>query len=254
MAAQAAAAAWGGLLRASILFACVCGASCLPDPLPPPADAFPMGGQQDGGSSGAGATGVVGDVNGDGLLDGADVWRLAQVLSSSAASPQADVNRDGKTDGRDIQYFVDSYLHPPVVGGCCLSGGSCLLAAESRCASLGGTYQGDGTVCSVLCPTQPPPVVFSTAPSRPPPYCNTAASSVVFTIRGTGFAAGATVVLSRPGQSDLLPASFARPSSGLINAEFALAGVSPGSRRITVTNPDGQTGVGAESFEIVDCP
>lgn len=58
---------------------------------------------------------LVGDVNGDGVVNAADATALvAALMDPSSPDPQAfqraDVNGDGQVDGRDIQAFVDALL------------------------------------------------------------------------------------------------------------------------------------------------
>ena len=55
-----------------------------------------------------------GDLNGDGVVDTADVDVLVEVLLGTDADPdhqrRADLNGDGAADGQDIQPFVDALL------------------------------------------------------------------------------------------------------------------------------------------------
>jgi len=65
------------------------------------------------------------DCNGNGIPDDCDI----------AAGTSSDANGDGIPD--ECQTF----------GACCLAGESCLLQSPAECASAGGTYQGDGSLC-----------------------------------------------------------------------------------------------------------
>jgi spore coat protein A len=44
--------------------------------------------------------------------------------------------------------LVVTYTPPPGVGACCLGSGSCIFATSPDCIAQGGTYRGDGTLCS----------------------------------------------------------------------------------------------------------
>ena len=109
----------------------------------------------------------LGDANGDGLLDDADVTALIAALlnpppSGTPAFCGADVNGDGAVNGLDVQALVDLLLtgavcSPPVTGACCLSDQTCVEDTVDGCFFAGGIYQGDRTICTA--DTCQPPVV-----------------------------------------------------------------------------------------------
>lgn len=109
----------------------------------------------------------LGDTNGDGLLDDADVQVLTAALLNPPATGtqafcQADVNADGAVNGLDIQALVDLLTNgatcpPPVTGACCFSDQTCVEDTVDGCFAAGGVYQGDETICTAN--TCQPPVV-----------------------------------------------------------------------------------------------
>jgi hypothetical protein len=53
-----------------------------------------------------------------------------------------------------IQGTIEHICLPPVAGACCLPSGQCQQMPPDQCASMGGHYYGDGTLCAALdrCP------------------------------------------------------------------------------------------------------
>ena len=52
-------------------------------------------------------TGILGDVNGDGVVDGLDIQPFVDLLTGGGYQAEADINSDAVVDGLDIQPFVD---------------------------------------------------------------------------------------------------------------------------------------------------
>ena len=50
---------------------------------------------------------ILGDVNGDGVVDGLDIQPFVDLLTGGGYQAEADINGDGVVDGLDIQPFVD---------------------------------------------------------------------------------------------------------------------------------------------------
>jgi spore coat protein A len=49
--------------------------------------------------------------------------------------------------------LIVTYLPPGPIGACCISDGTCTEVVESTCLQMGGTYQGDNTMCDMVsCP------------------------------------------------------------------------------------------------------
>lgn len=65
---------------------------------------------------------------------------------------------------------------------------------------------------------------------------------------GTGFLSGATVKLTKTGQSDLVASSVSVISSNQITCRFNLNGAATGTWDVVVTNPDAQTGTLTNAF------
>ncbi|MEW5805298.1 MAG: hypothetical protein AB1721_01015 [Patescibacteria group bacterium] len=81
---------------------------------------------------------------------------------------------------------------------------------------------------------------------------SSATSTVSFNITGENFQSGAKTKLSRPGFADIFPATectFVGPTS-LQSCEFDLTGKQTGFWNLVVINPDAQTGILPQGFEI----
>ncbi|NCO36276.1 MAG: hypothetical protein GW893_20750 [Armatimonadetes bacterium] len=75
-------------------------------------------------------------------------------------------------------------------------------------------------------------------------------SANISNLAGTGFQQGATVKLSRSGQSDIPATNVAVVSDGNITCTFDLDGKATGQWDVGVTNPDSQNGTLANGFTI----
>ena len=53
------------------------------------------------------AQGVAGDVNGDGMLNGADIQALLNLIAAESTDAIADINSDGMVNGADIQALLN---------------------------------------------------------------------------------------------------------------------------------------------------
>ncbi len=107
-----------------------------------------------------------------------------------------------------------------------------------------GPYNGERRAW-VACLNDAPAVsgiLPSTAPNTGP---------VQVTISGTGFLSGATVKLTRAGQSDLTGTGVSVPSSSTLTCSFNLTGEAPGQWDVVATNTDGQSGTLAKGFAVV---
>ena len=51
---------------------------------------------------------LVGDLNGDGVIDATDIDSLAQAIRDNDSSPKFDVNGDGQVDANDHQHFISN--------------------------------------------------------------------------------------------------------------------------------------------------
>lgn len=104
-----------------------------------------------------------GDMDGSSVVDVDDLPSFVVSLISPAPNACADVNGDNLVDGADIQPMTDLVLanggagtecpRPPT-GACCLPSGACLEGATpTGCANVNGIYQGSDIGCdSVTCP------------------------------------------------------------------------------------------------------
>ena len=61
-------------------------------------------------SSEAAEEGIKGDVNGDGVVDGADIQEVINTILSGTYVASADVNKDQAVDGADIQEVINVIL------------------------------------------------------------------------------------------------------------------------------------------------
>ena len=61
-------------------------------------------------------------------------------------------------DCESIANEICLVCNPPPTGACCFSDGSCAEETEDDCAAAGGSYNGDGTLCSSTECSQPPPL------------------------------------------------------------------------------------------------
>jgi PKD repeat protein len=73
-------------------------------------------------------------------------------------------------------------------------------------------------------------------------------------INGTGFLPGATVQLTRTGQSPISATNVTVTSPVMLNCSFDLAGKVIGKWNVVVTNTDGKSGVLTQGFEITPPP
>jgi hypothetical protein len=90
------------------------------------------------------------------------------------------------------------------------------------------------------------PTVSAISPSVAP---NTAAVNV--TISGLVFRSGATVKLTRAGQSDIMGTSVSVTSLSTLTCSFNLTGKALGQWNVVVTNTDGQSGTLENGFAVV---
>ena len=97
----------------------------------------------------------VGDVNGDGIVNGGDIAGFIRCLLGSPAIGDncvcADINGDG-LDHNDVPLFVALLLSNfdcGPTGACCVLSFNvtCFEDVASVCAAAGGTFQGPGTTC-----------------------------------------------------------------------------------------------------------
>ena len=52
-------------------------------------------------------TGLKGDVNGDGIVNGTDIQAVINFIVAGEYDAKADVNNDGKVNGTDIQEIIN---------------------------------------------------------------------------------------------------------------------------------------------------
>ena len=74
---------------------------------------------------------LLGDVNGDGAVNGLDVDQFVDVLLNGPYDPTADMNRDGQVNGLDVDPFV-----AVVVGGAGTAVDAGIAAPEPSGATL----------------------------------------------------------------------------------------------------------------------
>lgn len=113
--------------------------------------------------------------------------------------------------------------------------------------SQSGTLQGGFTVVAV---PAPPPSVTSITP-------NSGINSGVVTISnlaGASFRSGATVKLTRSGQTDIAGSNVVVVSANSITCAFDLTGGAVGQWNVVVTNPDGKSCTLANGFTINAAP
>src|SRR5262249_29763426 len=81
------------------------------------------------------------------LLDPA---AYAATYPSCNLVPAADLNGDGIVNGADIQQFINMLMNAAATGACCMANGPpyCEQQTAAYCAIVGGTYRGDGTTCA----------------------------------------------------------------------------------------------------------
>src|ERR1043166_3126558 len=99
----------------------------------------------------------IGDTNGDLIHNGKDIQFFVKCIlgPSVSASPClcADMNSDGYITLADLNSFVAVILNGSVcqastTGACCLAGNTCINTTSTNCSSQGGTFQGQGVVCT----------------------------------------------------------------------------------------------------------
>jgi len=91
------------------------------------------------------------------------------------------------------------------------------------------------------------PLVTGISPASAP---NTGRTGMI-TITGANFVAGASVRLSRSGETDIVADSVAVLDPGRITCYFELAGVEPGRWDVTVINPDSRSGALTSGFTVM---
>jgi hypothetical protein len=91
-----------------------------------------------------------------------------------------------------------------------------------------------------------PPAVTSITPNSGQNY----GSVAITNLAGSGFQAGATVELTRSGQSTIQASNVSVASASKITCEFDLRGAVTGKWNVVVRNPDGQQGQLANGFTV----
>ncbi len=131
-------------------------------------------------------------------------------------------------------------------------GGS--AATGTRDITVANPDAGTGTGLGLLTITAAPPpgpIVFSINPAT---GTNNGIANIS-TVTGDYFQSGATVKLTKTGQSDILGSGFAFANSTTINGgSFNLTGAATGTWNVMVTNPDSQSGVLAGGFTVNSLP
>lgn len=117
----------------------------------------------------------------------------------------------------------------------------CVITYDGTLANNTQTYSLLITGSANEEPPPPPLTVTSISPA------SALAGSVLVELVGTGFQAGATVKLSRAGETDRIATDVALVGENL-TGQFDLAGAAAGLWDLTVTNP----GLGGETFTLVD--
>lgn len=138
------------------------------------------------------------DADCDSMIDLADSQAfVARLLGDAGCSACAgDVNGDGVADGADVQFFVDGLFEADEVGACCEAGGGCFDTTSAACA---GSWLGAGTTCAMdLCTTGTLTVYRPRHGSGYFPFDRTAVSPAdkLDTARGPG------IRLNLPGDAD----------------------------------------------------
>jgi len=111
--------------------------------------------------------------------------------------------------------------------------------------TLTGTYT-DGTVALIVSTNtdNPPPMISSILPAR-----GTNDGSVTITdLKGTNFANGASVMLQKSGENNIVATNVVVVNAGLITCVFNLADAAVGPWSVTVVNPDGQSDMLQNTF------
>ncbi len=113
----------------------------------------------------------------------------------------------------------------------------------------GGAYEGlQHFAVSVFQLAPPPPSILSITPKT---GLNNGVLSIT-NLAGANFNPGASVVLSKAGESDIVGTSVSVPTSAKITCDLNLAGKAPGQWNVTVTNPDGQFDTLENGFTILE--
>lgn len=107
------------------------------------------------------AGGCTGDLNGDGVVNVADMLDL---LSQWGDCPgqggcPGDLDGSGSINVADLLILLQNWGPCPpssTIGACCYEDGTCDDMAASACQDVGGTYQGDFTFCENWACPQPP--------------------------------------------------------------------------------------------------
>ena len=86
------------------------------------------------------------------------------------------------------------------------------------------------------------------------PNSGYAESSVSVAITGTDFQEGATVKLTKSGESDIIGINVNVASETQITCDFSLAGAATGQWNVVVTNPDSQSGTLPNGFTVNEQP
>lgn len=129
-------------------------------------------------------------------------------------------------------------------------------------ATAGGWTLGPNAGTNVLTATSGtlPPVTFlatgnpatvaPTISSITPTYGYNSSTVSITALAGSGFVSGATIVLTKSGQTNISASSVVFSSSTLMTCTFDITGKTVGYWNVILTNPDGQPATLANGFEI----
>ena len=98
------------------------------------------------------------------------------------------------------------------------------------------------------------PTAAPTLTSITPDSGSGGATVTISNLAGTNLIGGATVKLRKTGHSDINATNVVRVSSTRMTCKFNLAGAAGGAWDVVVTNPDGQTSDGYETYTLVQNP
>ncbi|MDF1514309.1 MAG: S8 family serine peptidase [Brevefilum sp.] len=96
----------------------------------------------------------------------------------------------------------------------------------------------------------PPLIVTSPIVTSINPNTGEDTGSIAVTISGSNFEVGATVKLTKTGQTDINGSGVTVPNSNQINCTFNLTGAAAGTWNVVVTNPDTQSGTLTNGFTV----
>lgn len=186
-----------------------------------------------------------------------DVTGFAPASSMNCADIQATIDGSGFATG--LQVLLKQAGQPDIAGSIVTLSPTQVTANFNLAGVALGSWdvetrypdEQSDTLAAALDVTQCPP---SSVTDFQPGLANNCEPLIGVTIIGNEFLTGATVKLSRSGQSDIIGTSVVVQDQYTITANFNITGAAPGSWNLSVTNPAQTPSTLADALEIIACP